>query len=152
MEEKLRNFLERLLAFLTKEKGKIEIQKEGDDLKISLQLHQAAQLIGRRGENIYYLRHLIWLFLRQQSDFQGKLHLDINQYLYEKEEKMGKWVKQEIEKVVMTNQPASFYNLSPYERRFVHLICAADERVTSSSSDTPRGRVLTIAPSGNEEK
>ncbi len=152
MEEKLKRFLNQLLYFLTEGKGEVHLVKEESNLKVLFQVPQAAPLIGHRGENIYYLRHLVWLFLKCQADFSGKLYLDVNNYLQEKGDKLKEWAEQEIEKVIMSGRPVSFYNLSPYERRLIHIVCAADGRVGSHSADTPRGRVLTITPHKNEDK
>ncbi len=153
MEEKLKDFLNQLLGFLTSEKVEIEVSqaKEGD-LRVKIQLPTAAPLIGHRGENIYYLHYLTWLFLRRNYQFEKKLYLDINSYLEEKEEKLRQWAEKEIEKVISTGRPTSFYHLSAYERRLIHLVCAAHPEVESFSHDTPQGRVLTISPATDDKK
>ncbi len=145
MEKKLTAWLKQFLVFLSPDKAKIEVKQTDDKITVKLHLPQASFLIGHRGENIANIRHLIWLYLRQKESWHQKLSLDINDYLAEKENKLIDWAKAEIDKVINSGRPRSFYDLSSYERRLIHLICTDNPLVNSISEDSPRGRILTIS-------
>ncbi|NOY14987.1 MAG: KH domain-containing protein [bacterium] len=147
---KVHDFLAKILTELGASVDKIDIKAADHDLTITIVTSQAPLLIGRYGQTIDALRHLVSLFLFNLG-FPGHVSLDVNDYYKNKDDQLLLKIDEIIDQVVATQQPKHLFNLSARERRLVHLHCADRPQVITRSIDTDRGRVLVISPTPNDQ-
>lgn len=114
---------------------------------IQLDTEQPGLLIGYRGETLASLQLILGLIINQQSKDdkdRKKILINVNDYRQRREETLTQLAHNAAQKVKFSGEPYYFDNLSPAERRAVHLALQEDEEITTySEGDGPR-RTLVV--------
>lgn len=141
----INTFLQQLFNHLGIDQIELETNTTPDQVVIKITTPNAPTLIGRHGQTIDAIRRLISLFLLKQN-YTGHVFLDINNYYHNKDAQLINHITPLIQQVINTNQPLKLPNLTPRQRRLIHLHCAQIPQITTTSIDSPSGRVLIIKP------
>ena len=89
-------------------------------IKIEIDGSDAPLLIGREGENLQSLRHILSLIIRNQIAEDAVVMVDVADYLARKEQRIVEMAKKAAAKFDKTNTPQDLPMMNSYERRLAH--------------------------------
>lgn len=98
----------------------LEVREEGDDIQIDIKTPDSALLIGMHGKNIEPIQHLLSRIAEKKLGKYIHLHLEVNDYMKAKEERLFRFLDGKIEFVLSSGKVLQIKNLSPFERKKAH--------------------------------
>jgi spoIIIJ-associated protein len=101
----------------------IALSPEDEEKRIyclSLRSPDSNLLIGQRGKNLEASAHLLSRMMERSLGASVRLHIEINDYVHSRDERLFRFVDRKIEYVLSRRQDATIENLSAYERKKVH--------------------------------
>ena len=123
-----------------KEEQVVDIVLTGEDMGI---------LIGKRGQTLDSLQHLVSLVINKHSEEYIRVKLDTENYRERRKETLEQLAKNIAYKVKRTRRPASLEPMNPYERRVIHSALQADRYVeTHSEGEEPFRKVVVTLKDG----
>lgn len=122
-------------------------------LFIDLKVKNPQILIGKRGETLFKIRHLLKAILKKKinaSEFF--IEFDINDYKKKRIEYLKKLAREIAERVSLTKTEEFLPLMSSYERRIIHLELANFPDIFTESIGTGQERKITIKPKYSDEQ
>jgi spoIIIJ-associated protein len=110
---------------------------EGDDLGI---------LIGRRGQTLVSLQHVVRVILSHQMQVKIPVVLDVGGYKRRRCEGLRVLAKRLAEQVRTRRMPFAMEPMPAFERRVIHLALANHPEVTTESTGVGELRKVVILP------
>jgi spoIIIJ-associated protein len=107
----------------------------GDDLGI---------LIGRRGQTLLSLQHLVYLMVSHRLKSRIPVVIDVEGYRQRRQETLTTLALRIAESVEASGQPADLEPMPANERRVIHLALQDHEAVTTESVGEGESRKVTI--------
>lgn len=98
----------------------LEVNQEGDDINVRVQTPDSALLIWMHGKNIESFQHLLGRMMEKDLGHHIHLHLEVNDYMKSKDERLFRFLDSKIAFVTSTGKSARIPNLSSYERKKAH--------------------------------
>ncbi len=139
IEKKIRDFLAKL-----KVEAEVEGKSDGEEVWVNIEADEPAPLIGKGGQTLRQLEHVVRLLINQSSEDFTYLTIDINRYKAKQKEEVQKEALETIDKVREKNQPQMLSPMSSYERKMVHLVVKEEEGLESESVGEEPGRRVMI--------
>ncbi len=119
--------------------------KESDNyMQVTLNSDDNALLIGRYGDTLSSLEHILSLLVAQAYGEFVPLTLEIGGYREEREAYLQDLASRVREEVLSTGREKTLSDLKPWERRIIHMYLVEDGDVISESVGEGRSRVLTV--------
>lgn len=115
----------------------IGLNIEGEDLGI---------LIGRRGQTMMSLQHIVRLILANVEETRMPVVVDVEGYKERRCEGLRALANRLADQVKVRKAPFSMEPMSAFERRIVHLTLADHPDVMTESTGTGEGRKVVIIP------
>ena len=129
----------------------IEIKEEKDPEGGSEVLHvtyssekEAGLLIGAHGQTLHALQSFLAMAVRQQTGDWVRIVLDIGDWRQKHEDHLSSLAKQAAERAKSTGEPQHLYNLSPAQRRVVHMALTKEKGIETISEGEGEGRYLVV--------
>lgn len=114
---------------------------------VRLQLDDPSLLIGRQGEAMEALQHILRLLINSELDFSDHLIVvDINSYREKRTKNIEQHAREIASKVLETGDEIELPFLNSYERRIVHTIIGTIADVESESRGDGQDRKVVIKP------
>ena len=98
----------------------ISVDTVWEDINIRVETPDSALLIGMHGKNIEALQHLLGRMLEKKVAGFIHVHLEINDYMKQKDEKLFRFLDSKIALVTSWGTPVRMPSLTPYERKKAH--------------------------------
>lgn len=114
---------------------RIALDITGDDLGI---------LIGRRGQTLFSLQHLIYLIVSHQMQARVPIIIDVEGYRERRQEALTRLAIGIAESVAASGQSVDLEPMPPNERRIIHLALQDHSVVTTESVGEGEARKVTI--------
>ncbi len=151
VEKKLtgEEFLQGVLKALELE-GNIEKSEDERFVRYNLTGENLNDLIGRHGESMLALSHLMSLTCKTED--RKRIVLDVENYRKKREESLTELAKRIASKVAKSGR---YYKLEPMdasERKIIHTALQDDDRVTTLSKGEEPHRYLIVFPREYQEK
>ena len=126
----------------------ISVEEQAEDKIINIQLEspQAAFLIGFHGETLQSLQLVISFLCHRILGQWAKVLVNVGDYRQKREEQLQRLALSLAMKAKFSGEVQTIPNLSPSERRFVHLVLSENPDVYSESEGEGKQRQLTIKP------
>lgn len=115
----------------------ITINVTGDDLGI---------LIGRRGQTLAALQHVVRLMVAHQVKARVPIVIDVEGYKQRRYEALQALALRMAEQVKERKKPFALEPMPAYERRIIHLALADNPDVTTESTGVGEVRKVVIMP------
>ncbi len=115
----------------------ITLDIKGDDLGI---------LIGRRGQTLSCLQHIVRLIVGHQTAAWVPIDIDVEGYKQRRYEALRALSWRMAEQVKASGMPFTLEPMPAYERRIVHLVLAEHPDVTTQSVGEGEDRKVVILP------
>lgn len=147
-EQKIKSLVNKTLSKLGFE-GDVSVEKDGERLRVDIQTNDASMLIGRGGESLRALQHLLVLAASRETEQifgPGEFVLDINNYQRERENYLVALAKNTAYEVRETKRPKELEPMPASERRIIHITVENVEGVLTDSTGDRRDRRVTVRP------
>lgn len=129
--------------------GRIEVFRAGQGFTVGVRAEDAGTLIGKGGENLRALQHLLLLMISKSLDHPfgpGEFSLDINDYKKERESYLVSLAKNVAYEVRETKHERELEPMPASERRVVHLTLASIDGVFTESVGEKKKRRIVVRP------
>jgi len=123
------------------------ITEQEEVVLINLPIEQPGLLIGRGGEGLEALQHILrLLIMRDEEIVNSNIVIDIAGYRNKKVEDVKNLASDKAYLVISTGVEEILPEMSSYERRIVHMVCSNIEEVDTESIGEGRERKVVIKP------
>lgn len=140
--------LEKLVLSVFKyidDQAKIEIE-EGETLNINIESANSGSLIGRFGQNLEAVQHIIRLMVNQAAGEQIPLMVDVANYKASKNKELEELALSVADNVVKSGYPQSLRPMNSYERRIIHNALNGFDGIEAVSVGEEPTRYIEIKP------
>ncbi len=144
-----REILETLMAHLGFEGVSVEV-REGETSRLNVvgdgaDREALGSLIGRKGERLSALQHLVNLMLSRRTGQWTRVLVDVEDYRGRRERQLAELAQRAAERVLETGKMLQLEPMPALERRWVHLALRDHEGVgTQSIGEEPNRRVVVL--------
>ncbi len=144
-DELIKNEAQELLELLGVE-GSVEVACEGEIYTVQIETEQAAILIGHRGETLGALQLMLRqiIFAKIQEGLQ--IVVNVGDWRAKREDTLTALANSAANRAKSFGQEQHLYDLSPTDRRFVHMLLGEDHDVSTESEGEGRDRHLVVKP------
>lgn len=131
MEEYIQDIIKNILTALDANFGHIQIDLDQnmdneEEYYCNIETKEASILIGKNGQNMIAIQHLVKLFLLKRTGKSVNLTLDFDGYRLKQKESVLGMTDRHASKVLETGKLQALTAMSPYMRRIVHLHIATN--------------------------
>jgi spoIIIJ-associated protein len=126
----------------------IEIAGQNERVMYSIETPDEEPLVGKDGEVIEALQHLVKLAIAKRYKENMKLLLDVNGYRERRKKTIITMAKRLADKVRKEGRPIKTKPLNPYERRIIHTLFKGNSKISTHSEGEGHTKKVIIAPSG----
>ena len=117
VEKLCKDFFEKLWTDFSE----LEIENQSENIyRLSLKSEDSHLLIGPHGKNLDTLTHLLKLLIAKHSQGFVNIHLEINDYMQQKDEKLLHFIASKVRIVQETWKEIILPFFTAYERKKVH--------------------------------
>ena len=115
----------------------VALDIEGEDLGI---------LIGRQGQTLVSLQHIVRLIVERKTDSQFPVIVDVEGYRRRRCESLRAMAWRIADQVKAKGTPFALEPMSAFDRRVIHLALVDSPEVTTHSTDVGYSRKVIILP------
>jgi spoIIIJ-associated protein len=145
LAEKMANDLLSLMG--TKAQVKASEDKKNEAVRIDIETEEeTGLLIGRHGETIEAIQSILGMMLKKKTGDWVRIIVDVGGWREKQEERLRDLATQTAERAKETGEGQPLYNLSPAQRRIIHLTFADDSDIETESVGEDEERYLIIRP------
>jgi spoIIIJ-associated protein len=150
LAERAISIIETILSYLVDSPGVQESKGTTDDqgsIRLSLSGSDSGMIIGRRGQTLDALEHLVnRIVFRDDASSGPRISLDAEGYRQRRQESLAQLAVRLAAKARATGRFVTLNPMSPRDRRIVHLALQSDPSVSTRSEGEGHYRKLVIAP------
>ncbi len=99
---------------------KCETHITGEDVDIRIETPDSALVIGMHGKSLESFTHILSRMIEHVTGSFVHVHLEVNNYMKARDEKMYRFLDSKITLVMSTGNPAHIENLTAYDRKKAH--------------------------------
>lgn len=103
-------------------------------------------LIGKRGETINSLQYVLGILLRKDLTEEDRVVVNVGDYREKQEDYLKGLAQETAARARETGQEQSLYNLTPAQRRIVHMELSEESDVVTESMGEGDERYLVVKP------
>jgi len=127
----------------TGETSRLNVVADGDEKEA------LGALIGRKGERLSALQHLVNLMLSRRMGSWTRVLVDVEDYRGRRERQLQELATRAAKRVIETGKMLQLEPMPALERRWIHLALRNDPDVaTQSIGEEPNRRVVLVPRSG----
>jgi len=135
-----------LLSFDARATVSLDTTAEEPVLKINIEAADSGLLIGAHGATVNAIQSFIALALRQKTNEWHTVSVDVGDWRARHEDYLKNLARQAAERAVATGEPQNLYNLTPAQRRIIHVYLAEEKGIETESLGEGESRYLIIKP------
>lgn len=131
--------------------AKVEVLEDNENEAIVVNIsseNETGLLIGRHGETLLSLQTAIGMMLKQKIGEWVRVIINVGDWRQKEEEHLRTLAEAAAERVRTTGEPQPIYNLTPSQRRIVHLALSTDSSITTESQGEGEERYLIVKKKG----
>jgi spoIIIJ-associated protein len=125
--------------------AEVRIRATEDFLNADIYTQQGSILIGRRGETLDALQHLMNRMICRNDRDMPMILLDVEGYRAKIHRRLKKVAFNAAEKVQRTGQPIKMEPMAPHDRKYIHKLLSEIEGITTYSMGREGQRYVVIA-------
>ena len=147
VEKVVKEEADRRLEFLGIE-GAVEVLQDKDNnfYTVQIETEQAAILIGHRGETLGALQTILRQIVFGKTQESAQVIVNIGDWRAKREDTLTTLANNASTRAKNTGQEQHLYDLSPSDRRFVHMLFSEDSEIVTESEGEGRDRHLVVKP------
>lgn len=157
LSEKERGVLEEAQSVLTELlrlmdlEGTVEIAMGTETSKLNVKGSDLGVLIGRRGEKLASLQHIVNLIVAKKEGQYNRIAIDVENYRGRREEQLRDVAERAAKRVTQSGKIIQLEPMPAIERRIVHLALVENPKVRTQSVGVEPNRRIVILPAGKVE-
>lgn len=148
--EEAKAVLEELLRLMDL-KGTVEIGVGSESAKLNVKGEELGVLIGRRGEKLASLQHLVNLIVAKSQGQYNRIAVDVGNYRDRREEQLRDVATRAAKRVIQTGKIIQLEPMPAIERRIVHMALVENGKVRTQSVGVEPSRRIVILPATKGE-
>jgi spoIIIJ-associated protein len=126
--------------------GTVEIAMGTETAKLNVKGEDLGVLIGRRGEKLASLQHLVNLIVARREGQHNRIAVDVENYRGRREDQLRDVAKRAAERVIQTGKIIQLEAMPAVERRIVHMTLVENPRVRTQSVGVEPNRRIVVLP------
>ena len=124
----------------------IREEEKQDALMVDIQADEGVGLIiGNRGRNLDAIQTITGIIFRNKTGDWKRIIIDVGKWREKEEGRLQELAKRTAERVKETKESQPIYNLSPAQRRIVHLALSEEKGVATESVGEAEERYLVVS-------
>ena len=143
IKEYLLDYLNNLFKKMNIETN-ISIVEEEKIFTVKIQSNDNAIIIGKEGKNLSAIQVLLRQVVRNLTNFNLKINLDVSNYKLRKQQLFEQDIKQIINEVLSTKLSTKLDPMNSYQRRIVHNVASNYYNIETESIGEEPNRYVTI--------
>jgi spoIIIJ-associated protein len=125
---------------------RIEIIREGKQVKFIMSGEKIALLIGKRGQTLNSLQYLTQLVINRFSDQYVNVLLDAEDYRERRNDTLVHLAERLAQKAIKSGKEVTLEPMPSYERKVIHSALVRNRRIKTYSSGEEPHRHIVISP------
>ncbi|MBP6942072.1 MAG: Jag N-terminal domain-containing protein [Syntrophorhabdaceae bacterium] len=125
-----------------------ELNEKTGRVLFLIQCDDGDVLIGKDGETLESLQHILRLAIAKRYKENLKILVDINGYREKRRNALTVMAKRLADKAKRTGRQIKTDPLNPYERRIIHTLFKYNKNVTTKSEGEGHTKKIVISPTG----
>jgi spoIIIJ-associated protein len=126
--------------------GTVEIAMGTETAKLNVKGDDLGVLIGRRGEKLASLQHLVNLIIARREGQSFRIAIDVENYRGRREDQLRDVARRAAERVVHTGKIIQLEAMPAVERRIVHMALVENPGVRTQSVGVEPNRRIVVLP------
>ena len=148
--EEAKGVLEELLRLMDLE-GTVEIGMGSETAKLNVRGSDLGVLIGRRGEKLASLQHLVNLIVAKKEGQYNRIAIDVENYRGRREEQLRDVADRAAKRVIQSGKIIQLEPMPAIERRIVHLALVENPKIRTQSVGVEPNRRIVVLPASKIE-
>jgi spoIIIJ-associated protein len=143
--EEAKTVLEELLR-LMEVPGEVEVALGAETAKLNVKGSELGILIGRRGEKLASLQHIVNLIVQRKEGQGLRIAVDVENYRGRREEQLRDVAERAAKRVQQSGKIIQLEAMPAVERRIVHMALKENPRIRTQSVGVEPNRRIVILP------
>ncbi len=140
-----RTVLEEMLSLMGLA-GTVEVASGGDTARLNVKGDDLAALIGRRGEKLASLQHIVNLIVGRREGQHHRIAIDVENYRGRREEQLRDVADRAAKRVLQTGKIIQLEAMPAVERRIVHMALLENPKIRTQSVGVEPNRRIVVLP------
>lgn len=136
----------RIDAHINVRRAEDDAEDEDPHWMLNIEGQSINRLIGRRGETLSSLQHIVRLICSRRLERRANIIIDAGGYKTGRSNRLRGLAKRMAQQAVQQGRTITLEPMHPNERRIIHLTLRGREDVTTQSIGEGRARKVTIVP------
>lgn len=132
-------------------KATVEIAQGHETSKLNVKGDGLGVLIGRRGEKLASLQHIVNLMVARRDGPQLRIMVDVENYRGRREDQLRDVAERAGKRVIQTGKIIQLEAMPAVERRIVHMALIENPRIRTQSVGVEPNRRIVILPANQVE-
>jgi spoIIIJ-associated protein len=124
----------------------VEIASEGETSRLNVKGDDLGALIGRRGEKLASLQHIVNLIVGRREGQHHRIAIDVENYRGRREDQLRDVADRAAKRVLQTGKIIQLEAMPAVERRIVHMALLENPRVRTQSVGVEPNRRIVVLP------
>ena len=129
----------------------VEITMGSETSKLNVKGEDLGVLIGRRGEKLASLQHLVNLIVAKREGQWHRIAVDVENYRGRREEQLRDVAERAAKRVAQSGKIIQLEPMPAVERRIVHMALVENSKVRTQSVGVEPNRRIVVLPAGKTE-
>jgi spoIIIJ-associated protein len=142
--------LEEMLRLMDVE-ATVEIGMGTETAKLNVKGNELGILIGRRGEKLASLQHIVNLIVAKREGQWTRVAVDVENYRGRREEQLREVAERAAKRVTQSGKIIQLEAMPAVERRIIHMILAENPKIRTQSVGVEPTRRVVILPAAKVE-
>ena len=126
--------------------GTVEIASDGETSRLNVKGDDLGALIGRRGEKLASLQHIVNLIVGRRAGQHHRISIDVENYRGRREEQLRDVADRAAKRVLQTGKIIQLEAMPAVERRIVHMALLENPKVRTQSVGVEPNRRIVVLP------
>jgi len=131
--------------------GTVEIASGGETSRLNVKGDDLGALIGRRGEKLASLQHLVNLIVGRKEGQHHRIAIDVENYRGRREEQLRDVADRAAKRVIQSGKIIQLEAMPAAERRIVHMALLENPRVRTQSVGVEPARRIVVLPASQSK-
>jgi spoIIIJ-associated protein len=124
----------------------VEVARGGDAARLNVRGDDLGALIGRRGEKLASLQHIVNLIVGRREGQHHRIAIDVENYRGRREEQLRDVADRAAKRVIQSGKIIQLEAMPAIERRIVHMALLENPRVRTQSVGVEPNRRIVVLP------
>jgi spoIIIJ-associated protein len=126
----------------------VEVASDGDTSRLNVRGDDLGTLIGRRGEKLASLQHIVNLIVGRREGQHHRIAIDVENYRGRREQQLRDVADRAAKRVIQSGKIIQLEAMPAVERRIVHMALVENPRIRTQSVGVEPNRRIVVLPAG----